>query len=140
MEKCLEGLEIQVKEIYDQMAKLGDFRPGLISVNYRRCGKKNCACYQKDHPGHGPQYLWHATRKGKHLVQNLRLGPELDKVQRETKHYKRFQHLCQEMIDVKEQICQRRPVPQIEDEVELEALKKKLRRRFFRKLKKKSAG
>ena len=83
MAKTLEELEDERREIYRQMEALGDFRPGTISENYRRCGKKNCVCHQKDHPGHGPQYLWNATRKGKSLAQNLHLGPELDKVQKE---------------------------------------------------------
>lgn len=137
MEKALEDLEVKRKDIYQQIEALGDFRPGIISVNYRKCGKKNCACYQKDHPGHGPQYLWNTTRKGKSLAQNLRLGPELDKVRKEIETYRRFGHLCQEAIEVNEQISRLRPVPEIEDQKELEELKKKLRRKFFRKQRKK---
>ena len=140
MEQSLKGLEIQRQDLYRQIEGLGDFRPGMISVNYRKCGKKNCACHQKDHPGHGPQYLWNTTQNGKNRAQNLRLGPEMEKVQNEVENYKKFNQLCREVIAVNEQICRQRPVPRIEDEVELEALKKKLRRRFFRKLKKKSAG
>lgn len=138
MEKALEDLEVKRKDIYQQIEALGDFRPGIISVNYRKCGKKNCACHQKDHPGHGPQYLWNTTRKGKSLAQNLRLGPELDKVRKEIETYRRFGHLCQEATYVNEQICRLRPVPEIEDQKELEELKKKLRRKFFRKQRKKS--
>jgi len=139
MEKTIEELEAKRKEIYRQIEALGDFRPGTISVNYRRCGKKNCACYQKDHPGHGPQYLWNATKKGKSLAQNLRLGPELDKAQKETATYKRFCRLCEEAIEVSEHICRLRPIPKIEDEGELDTLKKKLRRRFFVRPKRRSS-
>lgn len=141
MEKGIQELEAKRKSIYRQIEILGDFRPGTISVNYRRCGKKNCVCHQKrDHPGHGPQYLWNTTRKGKSLAQNLRLGPELDKVQKEVEVYKQFDRLCQRAIEVNEQICHLRPVPKIEDEQELDALKKKLQRNFFRKRAKKSTG
>ena len=139
MEKAIEELEAQRKAICRQIEALGDFRPGMISANYRRCGKKNCACHQKDHPGHGPQYLWNATRKGKSLAQNLRLGPELDKVQKETETYKQFDRLCQEAIDVNEKICRLRPIPRIDDERELAALKKKLKRKFFVRPKRRSA-
>jgi len=138
MTKTLEELELQRKELYRKIEALGDFRPGTISANYRKCGKKNCACHRKDHPGHGPQYLWNATRKGKSVAQNLRLGPELDKIRKETEAYKHFSQLCQEAIDVSEQICQLRPVPEISDQQQLEDLKKKLRMKFFRKQKKKS--
>lgn len=133
METALEDLEAKRKDLYRQIEALGDFRPGMISVNYRKCGKQNCACHQKDHPGHGPQYLWNTTRKGKSLAQNLRLGPELDKARREIEIYKRFDRLCQEAIEINEQICRKRPVPEIEDEKELEALKKKLRWKFFKR-------
>ena len=139
MEKEIRELEARRDNIYCQIEALEDFRPGTISVNYRRCGKKNCVCHQKDHPGHGPQYLWNTTRKGKSMAQNLRLGPELDKVQKEVETYKHFNRLCHEAIEVNEQICRLRPVPLIEDEKELDTLKKKLRRKFFRRRKKKSA-
>lgn len=140
MEKEIRGLEGRRDSIYRQIGALEDFRPGTISANYRKCGKQNCACYRKDHPGHGPQYLWNATRKGKGMAQNLRLGPELDKVQKEVETYKRFDRLCQEAIDVNEQICRLRPTPLIEDEKELDTLKKKLRMKFVRKRRKKSTG
>lgn len=138
MEKALEEMETQRSGIYRQMEELGDFRPGIISVNFRKCGKKNCVCHQKSHPGHGPQYLWNATRKGKSLAQNLHLGPELDKVQKETEVYKRFNCLCKELVDVNEKICRLRPTPTVEDEKELDTLKKKLKRKFSRKRRRKS--
>jgi hypothetical protein len=50
-------LELRRKELFRRMENLGDFRRGTISLNYRKCGKKNCACARKDHPRHGPQYL-----------------------------------------------------------------------------------
>lgn len=137
MGTTVEKLEVRRKEIYRQMEALGDFRPGTISVNYRKCGKKKCICREKGHPGHGPQYLWNATRKGKSLAQNLHLGPELDKVQRETSTYKRFNQLYKEVTEVNEQICRQRPIPKLTEERELEALKKKLKKKFLAKLKKK---
>jgi len=140
MGKTIEQLEEHRSGIYRQMAALGDFRPGMISVNYRRCGKPNCACASKEHPGHGPQYLWNATQKGKSRAQNLHLGPELAKVQGEVANYKQFGRLCQEAIKVNEALCFLRPAPEIEDEQELNSLKKKLRRKFFKRPGGKSIG
>ena len=80
MPETLEALEARREKLYQQLRNLGDFRRGTISVNFRRCGKGNCACARADHPGHGPQYLWHATIAGKSCARNLRLGPELQKV------------------------------------------------------------
>ena len=137
MEPSLESLESRRKELHRELEALGDFRRGTISVNYRKCGKSNCACAQEDHPGHGPQYLWNASVQGKTKAQNLPLGPELEKVEKEVQRYREFVHLCQELVEINDQICHLRPVPVLEDENELEQLKKKLRRHFARKRRKK---
>ena len=136
MVPSLQSLESSRTQLYRKLEALGDFRRGTISANYRRCGKSNCACAQKDHPGHGPQYLWNASVGGKTKAQNIPLGPELEKAEREVERYREFDRLCQQLVEVNSQICHLRPVPVIEDENELEQLKKKLRRLFSRKRKK----
>ena len=137
MEESLETLELQRKTLCRQLADLGDFRRGTISVNYRKCGKSNCACARKDHPGHGPQYLWNASIGGRTHARNLPLGPELEKVEKEVQQYRSFVRLCQQLVEVNDKICQLRPVRLVEDEKQLEQLKRKLRKRFAEKRKKK---
>jgi hypothetical protein len=44
------------------------------------------------------------------------------------------------VVEVNEQICRLRPVPEIKDEEELTALKKKLQRRFLKRQKGKLRG
>lgn len=132
MKDTLEDLERQKNELYRQLGELGDFRRGTISVNYRKCGKVYCACARAGHPGHGPQYLWNATIKGKSRAESLRLGVQLEKVGREVENYRRLVKWWNQWIEVNEEICQRRPVGQMEDE-ELEQLKKKLKRKYGRK-------
>lgn len=139
MPKTLSDLEAKRTTLYRQLGDLGDFRPGIISVRFRRCGKKNCACARKGHPGHGPLYLWNTTRKGKSLAENLRLGPELEKAEREIEAYRQFEHLRQQLVEVNLEICRLRPVSEMEDE-ELTALKKKLQRRFLKRQKGKLRG
>lgn len=136
----LQTVEMRRDGLYQRLASLGDFRPGMISITFSKCGKKNCACHQKGHPGHGPRYLWNTTRKGKSLAQHLHFGPELDQVRRQVEAGRRFQDWCQEVIETNEQICRLRPVPEIKDEKELEDLKKKLHRKFSRKCKRKSSS
>jgi len=138
MTEDLQNLEDRRDRLYQKLPSFGDFRLGIISETYTRCGKKNCACAHKDHAGHGPRYLWNTTRQGKSLAQHLRLGPELDHVYKQIETGHRFQKWCQEAIELNEEICRLRPVPQIEDEKELTALKKKLQRRFSRRRRKKS--
>ena len=130
MSKNLKALENQRAHLFQQLQMLGDFRPGTISVNYRKCGRKNCICARQGHRGHGPQFLWNTTQGGKSRAQSLRLGPELEKTRRELENYNRFLRLCNELVAVNEQICRFRPAHRIEDEAELEELKKTLRRRF----------
>jgi hypothetical protein len=137
MEETLESLEKKRKELYLKLEGIGDFRRGTISVNYRKCGKKNCVCTKPGHPGHGPQYLWNTTIKGKSYAKNLKLGPELQKYMEETANYRNFLRLCEELVQLNERICKLRPVSELEDREELEELKKKLlgffRKRFRRK-------
>ena len=133
----INALELKKKSLYKKLAGLDDFRRGTISVNYRKCGKKNCVCAKSGHPGHGPQYLWNTTIKGKSYAKNLKLGPELQKVITETDNYRIFINLCDEIVQTNEKICDLRAVPEIVDESEAEALKKKLQTHFRKKYKKK---
>lgn len=128
MSQTLPQLEQRRREVFRELEQLGDFRPGMISVRYRKCGKANCVCAHKQHPGHGPQYLWNTTHGGESRAQNLRLGPELDKARQEVENYQRFTTLCRQLVEVNEQICQLRPVPELADNEALEQLKKKLQR------------
>ena len=137
MTESLEGLEQKRRHLYQQLQNLGDFRPGTISVNYRKCGKPNCTCAQPGHVGHGPQYLWNTTQKGKSRAQSLRLGPEVEKVAQELETYGRFVSLCGQLVEVNEQICRLRPVRAVADEVGLAQLKKKLQRKFSRRWRRK---
>ena len=134
--KKLEKLEEKKDSIHEQLVSLGDFKRGTISVNYRKCGKKNCACTKPGHPGHGPQYLWNTTIKGKSYAKNLKLGPELRKTLEEIDNYKVFLKLCEELVKTNEKICQLRDIPEITEEREADALKKKLRSLFKKKYKK----
>jgi hypothetical protein len=136
MGESLEGLEKKRKELYAKLEGLGDFRRGTISVNYRKCGKKKCVCAKPGHPGHGPQYLWNTTIKGKSYAKNLKLGPELQKYMEETGNYRNFLNLSKELVQVNERICELRPVREIEDRKESEELKKKLLEVFRKRFRK----
>src|SRR2546430_13479940 len=99
----LRDLELRREELFRQIENLGDFRRGIISVNYRKCGKSNCACARKGHPGHGPQYLWNVSVGGKTQARNLPLGPE-----RSEEHTSELQSqsnlVCRLLLENKKQI------------------------------------
>jgi hypothetical protein len=136
MKEELKGLEEERRMLFRKLSAIGDFRRGMISVNYRRCGKKNCICNEEGHPGHGPQYLWNATIKCKSYAKNIPLGPELGKYKQETDNHRQFTKLCEEIVEVNERICDMRPVPEVKDEKEMEDLKKKLQKQFMGKYRK----
>lgn len=132
----IKTLELERDKIRQKLEALDDFRFGSITESFRRCGKKRCVCASKDHPGHGPQYLLTVKQDGKTVTQSLRLGPELDLARTQIENGRRFDEWYRAFVKINEQICRLRPIPKIEDEQELEDLKKKLRARFTRKLRK----
>ena len=140
MGEALVECEEKRTALMDSLKELADFRRGTITANYRKCGKANCACAQPGHPGHGPQYLWSATIKGKSYAKNLKLGPEMQKYEEETARHRRFVELCDEIVRINERICDLRPVPEVKDDKELAELKKKLQRRFLKRSAGKSGG
>lgn len=111
LQQSVDQLEQQRSELYGELAKTGDFRRGNVAENFRRCGKKGCACADPDHPGHGPRHLLTRSIDGKTKSTHLRPGPELEKAQHEVVNYKRFRTLVDEIVDVNEQICDERPLP-----------------------------
>lgn len=135
MEETIESLEKKREHLYLQVQEVGDFRRGIISVIYRKCGKKNCACAKEGHPGHGPQHLWNTTIKGKSYAKNVKLGPEMQKYLDEIDNHRRYVKLCKEIVVVNERICDLRPVPEVKDDEELAELKKKLQNLFVKKYK-----
>lgn len=138
MSVTLSELATQHQQVIHELEEIIGFRRGTISVNYRKCGKRNCACAKPGHPGHGPQYLWSATIQGKSCAKNLTLGPELEAYQKNTEEYRRFQQLIEKLVQINEKIFELRPIPEVEDSEELEALKKKLRMQFMEKCRRKS--
>ena len=113
MPEDLERLEAERARLYRELSEMGDLRRGSIAVNYRRCGKPNCACRLPQHPGHGPQYLLMTKVGGRSRAKNLRAGPELQKVQREVANQQRFRRLVQQIVEINERICEGRPVSRL---------------------------
>jgi hypothetical protein len=126
--------------LFKELEKIGNFRRGSISVNYRKCGKKNCACAKEGNLGHGPQFLWSTTIKGKSYTKQLKVGPVLQKYVEENENYRTFQRLCEEIIQVSGKISDLASPREVRDDAELEELKKNLRKRFMGKYKKKLTG
>ena len=105
----LAELERRREELYQELSRVGDFRPGSLNEVRRKCGKPNCACAVPGHPGHGPQYNLTRRVEGRTRARHLRPGPELEKARREVAEYQRFRDLVGQVTEVSEAICDTRP-------------------------------
>lgn len=115
----IDQLEQHRSHLYGELAETGDLRRGCIGVTFRRCGKPNCACADPEHPGHGPRHRLTRSVGGKTEAIQLNPGPELEKARREVAGYKRFKSVVDEIVEVNEQICDARPLP---DAIQVEAV------------------
>lgn len=140
MAESIESLQQRKRSLFRKLMETGNFRRGTISVNYRKCGKKNCACAKQGHPGHGPRYLWSTTIKGKSYTKQLKIGPQLQKYVEDNDNYRSFKRLCEDIVQASEKLCDLMPAPEVKDAAELEELKKNLRRLLRKKYKKKSTA
>ncbi len=123
-------------EVLKKIQSLGDMRSGSLSLRYQRCGKSPCICDDPKHPGHGPIYSLSTVVSGKTKIKNYKIGSELNKLQKEIESYQTFKELSKELIKTSNQICELRPASEIENENELEALKKKLQNLYRKKSRK----
>jgi hypothetical protein len=126
MAETLPHLEKQRGQVVQEIAGLGDFRPGSITSITGRCGKANCRCHQPGHPGHGPNFRLTRKVQGKTVSETFSSPAALRKAQREVAEFHKFQALSQSLVEVNEKICQLRPLEGEEESSEQE--KKRPRR------------
>jgi hypothetical protein len=135
MPDTVQALETEREGILREMSRIGDMRKGSITEAFRRCGKSACACCGPDHPGHGPYYAFTTKVEGKTKTVQLRVGPRLDKFQREVDAYKHFRALSEKLIETNQALCEARPGP--DQASQGSSLKKTSRRSSRRKSAKK---
>src|SRR5882762_5936315 len=87
------------------LAQVNDLRRGSLTARFRKCGKPNCHCAEKDSPGHGPCYSLTHARGGKTITQVIPSGRGVDRTREQIAEYRRFRKLVQELIAVSEQLC-----------------------------------
>ena len=109
-EPSLAELEDERDRLYAQLSRVGDFRRGSVSENWRRCGKPNCACAAPDHPGHGPRFLWTRSAGRRGTVGRQLAATEVGKVRAEVARHAEFTAITERIAEVNEKICEARPV------------------------------
>ena len=105
MTTTLKGLREKRALITARLAEIDDLRPGFLTARFRKCGKPNCHCAQKDSPGHGPSYSLTHRFGGKTVTQVIPQGPAVERAKAQIAEYRRFRNLVRELIAVSEQIC-----------------------------------
>jgi len=123
----LQALLDKRHQLAASLAHVEDLRPGFLSARFRKCGKPNCHCAQKDSPGHGPSYSLTHRVAGKTVTQIIPQGPAVERAKAQIAEYHRFRNLVRELILVSEQICSAQ-VRNAETLPASEAKKKPLRR------------
>lgn len=129
MPHSLPELEERRQVIAQQIAQLGDLRPGSITSTSGRCGKPECRCHQPGQPGHGPNFRLTYKEERKTISQSLPTPGAIRKAEREVAEFRKFQQISRKFVEINTQICRSRPVEQ-EPPTEQE---KKRRKRSVRK-------
>ena len=129
MNTALRTLREKRDHLTASLALLGDLRPGFLTARFRKCGKPNCHCAQKDSPAHGPSYSLTHRAGGKTVTQVIPRGPAVERAKEQIAEYRRFRNLVRELIAVSEQICS----AQLREPEGSEAKKKPLRRSVGRR-------
>jgi hypothetical protein len=95
-----EALQKRIKQVKQELTKLGPMRPGSISEQYNVCGTPGCRCKDPKKPQkHGPYYYLKYTRRGKSRTEFVK-AEEVEVVRRLLENYKRFRALCSEWVDL----------------------------------------
>lgn len=105
MTTTLKALREKRALITARLAQIDDLRPGFLTARFRKCGKPNCHCAQRDSPGHGPSYSLTHRFGGKTVTQVIPQGPAVERAKAQIAEYRRFRNLVRELIAVSEQIC-----------------------------------
>jgi len=105
MTTTLKALREKRALITARLAQIDDLRPGFLTARFRKCGKSNCHCAQKDSPGHGPSYSLTHRFGGKTVTQVIPQGPAVERAKAQIAEYHRFRNLVRELVAVSEQIC-----------------------------------
>src|SRR6516225_6311614 len=125
MPQSLPELTQHREAIAQQIAQLGDLRPGCVTATSGRCGKPSCRCHQPGQPGHGPNFRLTYKVDGKTISESLPTLAAIHKAEREVEEFRKFQQLTREFLGANAEICRLRPH---DEQAETERKKKRSKR------------
>jgi len=92
-------LEERIQRIKDEIARLGELRPGSLSQQFNVCGKPGCRCKADPPRKHGPYYQVSFTFRGKSGTQFVR-REDVARVKRQLRNHQRLRALVEQWIDL----------------------------------------
>lgn len=95
----VRSLQAQILKIKQEIACLGELRPGNLSRQYNVCGKPACRCKATPPSKHGPYYQLSFTWQGKSRSQFVR-REDLPAVRQQLRNYRRLRQLVGSWIDL----------------------------------------
>ena len=110
MSLSLAELAQRREAIAQQIAQLGDLRPGSVTGTSGRCGKASCRCHQAGEPPHGPNFRLTYKTEGKTVSESLPTPVAIRKAEREVTEFRHFQELSREFVETNTAICRLRPL------------------------------
>src|SRR6058998_4398446 len=97
MESQAHSLEKKIHKVKQEIAALGELRPGNLSRQYNVCGNPDCRCKATPPQKHGPYYQISFTWHGKSRTQFVR-KEDLPEVRKQLQNYKRLRELVDTWI------------------------------------------
>jgi len=103
----LEELERRQSELKAELSNVQDMRRGSLVERYRRCGKANCCCADRQHSGHGPSLSLTWQHEGKTRTKIIAVEAA-EQTKAQIAEFRRFRRLSRELVEVSERICDAR--------------------------------
>ncbi len=104
----MDKLSNHIDEIKQEIARIGEMRPGSLSKQFNICGNPNCRCKDKDNPRkHGPYHQLSYTWKRKSTSAFIR-EQDVPMVMEQLANYRRFMELRDEWIECSLELARQR--------------------------------
>ena len=95
--KSEQSIENRIQKIKQQIAAIGEIRPGALSQQYNVCGNPTCRCKADPPIKHGPYYQISFTWKGRSQSQFIR-DDDVDQARQQLENYRHLRDLIEEWV------------------------------------------
>src|ERR671923_1538092 len=92
-----QSLEARIEKIKNEIAGLGDLRPGALSQQYNACGNPRCRCKEDPSRRHGPFYQLSYTWRGQSTTRHVRRD-DVPQVKQQLRNYRKLRKLVDQWV------------------------------------------